>query len=264
MIRALAVAVVLLAQSGDAARAPAAPPAPAAPAAPPAPWVEARLAALRPERPVAYIELAEDLMDRAGGSAAPEADRALARHLAALAGAIDIRGTGRSAALFLLEHAPLGADRSRLRAVASLLDPSSDRVVEAEERAGAAMALLQAFSHYRRGEGGRAKEWIERAGAAALLDRQPAVLPGGSARFRAECDAMRQSGPPIVVPSQVEALHALVAAAAGGEPRSWSEAIVLEGAGPLPELNVSDPGAVFGVDPRASVWRSGAWAAPEG
>ena len=203
-------------------------------------------------------------MDRAGGSSTPEADRALARHLAALAGAVDIRATGRSAALFLLEHAPLGADRSRLRAVASLLDPSSDRVVEAEERAGAAMALLQAFSHYRRGEGGRAKEWLERAGAAALLDRQPAVLPGGSARFRAECDAMRQSGPPVVTPSQVEALHALVAAAASGEPRSWSEAIVLEGASPLPELNVSDPGAVFGVDPRASVWRGGAWAAPEG
>ncbi|MFM9145926.1 MAG: hypothetical protein ACKORL_11395 [Phycisphaerales bacterium] len=126
------------------------------------------------------------------------------------------------------------------------------------------MALLQAFSHYRRGEGGRAKEWLERAGAAALLDRHPTVLPGGSARFRAECDAMRQSGPPIVAPAQVEALHALVAAAASGEPRSWSEAIVLEGPAPLPELNVSDPGAVFGVDPRASVWRSGAWAAPSG
>ncbi|MFM9168923.1 MAG: hypothetical protein ACKOTD_02040 [Phycisphaerales bacterium] len=131
MIRAIAVAIAVLAQSGDAVRAPA--------AAPPAPWVEARLAALRPERPVAYLELAEDLMDRAGGSASPEADRALARHLAALAGAIDIRGTGRSAALFLLEHAPLGADQSRLRAIASLLDPSTDRAVEAEERSDAAM-----------------------------------------------------------------------------------------------------------------------------
>ncbi|MFM9097716.1 MAG: hypothetical protein ACKOQW_05410 [Phycisphaerales bacterium] len=255
MIRALAISIAVLAQSGDAVRTPV---------APPAPWVEARLAALRPERPVAYLELAEDLMDRAGGSTSPEADRALARHLAALAGAIDIRGTGRSAALFLLEHAPLGADQSRLRAIASLLDPSTDRAVEAEERSDAAMALLQAFSHYRRGEGGRAKEWLERAGAAALLDRHPTVLPGGSARFRAECDAMRQSGPPIVAPAQVEALHALVAAAASGEPRSWSEAIVLEGPAPLPELNVSDPGAVFGVDPRASVWRSGAWAAPSG
>jgi len=258
VIRALAVAIAVLAQSGVGVRAPAAAPTP------PAPWVEARLSALRPERPVAYLELAEDLMDRAGGSASPEADRVLARHLAALAGAIDIRGTGRSAALFLLEHAPLGADQSRLRAIASLLDPSADRAVEAEERSDAAMALLQAFSHYRRGEGGRAKEWLERAGAAALLDRHATVLPGGSARFRAECDAMRQSGPPIVAPAQVEALHALVAAAAGGAPRSWSEAIVLDGAAPLPELNVSDPGAVFGVDPRASVWRSGAWAAPEG
>jgi hypothetical protein len=257
VIRALAVAIALLAQSDDGARAPAAAPAP------PAPWVEVRLAALRPERPVAYLELAEDLMDRAGGSASPEDDRALARHLAALAGAIDIRGTGRSAALFLLEHAPLGADRSRLRAIASLLDPAADRAVEAEERSDAAMALLQAFSHYRRGEGGRAKEWLERAGAASLLDRHPTVLPGGSARFRAECDAMRQSGPPIVTPAQVEALHALVAAAASGEPRSWSEEIVLEGSAPLPELNVSDPGAVFGVDPRASAWRSGAWAAPD-
>jgi hypothetical protein len=136
--------------------------------------------------------------------------------------------------------------------------------VEVEERAAAAAALLQAFSHYRRGEGGRAREWIDRSGAASLLDRHPAVLPGGSARFRVECEAMRQSGPPLVAPAQVEALHALVAAATSGEPRTWSEAIVLEGESPLPELNVSDPGAVFGVDPRASVWRGGAWTAPEG
>ena len=255
MIRAIATALLALAQAAGPAGVP-----PVAPA----PWLDARLSALRPERPAAYIDLAEDLMDRAAGSATPDADRALARRLAALAGAIDIRGTGRSAALFLLEHAPLDADRSRLRAIASLLDPSADRAVEAEERAAAASALLQAFSHYRRGEGGRAREWLDRAGAAALLDRHPAVLPGGSARFRAECDAMRQSGPPLVAPAQVEALHALVAAATSGEPRSWSEAIVLEGESPLPELNVSDPGAVFGVDPRASVWRGGAWTSPEG
>jgi hypothetical protein len=255
VIRGIAIALLALVQAGGPPRAPA--PAPV-------PWLDARLSALRPDRPSAYIDLAEDLMDRAGGSATPEADRALARHLASLAGAIDIRGTGRSAALFLLEHAPLDADRSRLRAIASLLDSSSDRAVEAEERAAAAAALLQAFSHYRRGEGGRAREWIERSGAAALLDRHPAVLPGGSARFRVECEAMRQSGPPLVAPAQVEALHALVAAATSGEPRTWSEAIVLEGESPLPELNVSDPGAVFGVDPRASVWRGGAWTAPEG
>ena len=182
--------------------------------APPPDWVRTRLERLDGLRPGDYVVLAEDLMDRAPSEPDPEATRALARHVAALAGALDVDGFGRSAALFLAEHAPGDADRARMLAIAGALDPAPDRAATRAETAGAANALLRAFGHYRRGEASRAREWIGRNGAAALLDANPAVLKGGSARFRADCDAMRTAGPPPMSPEQLDALHALVAAAA--------------------------------------------------
>jgi hypothetical protein len=84
-----------------------------------------RLAALRPERPAEYLALAEDLVDRASNGVAADADRAMARTLASLAGAIDVQGMGRSAALFLVENSSNDAQRSRMLAVAALLDRCS-------------------------------------------------------------------------------------------------------------------------------------------
>jgi hypothetical protein len=231
--------------------------------APPPDWVRTRLERLDGLRPGDYVVLAEDLMDRAPSEPDPEATRALARHVAALAGALDVDGFGRSAALFLAEHAPGDADRARMLAIAGALDPAPDRAATRAETAGAANALLRAFGHYRRGESSRAREWIGRNGAAALLDANPAVLKGGSARFRADCDAMRTAGPPPMSPEQLDALHALVAAAAAGAPRTWSEAVMLHGAAPLAELDVSDPRTLFGVDPSRCTWRDGEWRARE-
>lgn len=233
----------------------------APPDAPPA-WLRDRLARLDRARPAEFIALAEDVMDRAPGMEDPEGARAIARQLAAIAGALDVEGLGRSAALFLAEHAPSDAPRARMLAIAGALDPAPDRIAARAEAADAAGALLRAFGHYRRGEAARAKEWIGRDGAAELLDANPAVLRGGAARFRADCDAMRASGPPPMSVEQVDALHALVAAAAAGAPRSWSEAVMLHGPGPLAELDVSDPQSLFGVDPARSEWRDGEWRVP--
>lgn len=221
--------------------------------------LERRLSALRPERSAEYLALAEDVMDRASTAPAPDVDRALARRLASLAGAIDVREMGRSAALFLVEHAALDADRSRMLALAALLDPSSDVRVEAAERSEAVMSLVRAFALYRRGEGNRAKDALASGGAAALLDRHPEILKGGSARFRADCDAMRTSGPPAMAQSQVEGLHSLASASIAGAPRSWSEAIARVGPGPLPEVDLKDPRALFGVDPNRCLWDGKGW-----
>lgn len=221
--------------------------------------LERRLTALQPERTADYLALAEDVMDRASAAPTPDVDRALARRLASLAGALDVREMGRSAALFLVEHAPVDADRSRMLALAMLLDPSSDARVEAAERSEAVMSLVRAFALYRRGEGTRAKDALASGGAAALLDRHPEILKGGSARFRADCDAMRTSGAPAMAQSQVEGLHSLAAGSIAGAPRSWSEALARIGPAPLPEVDLNDPRALFGVDPTECIWRNGAW-----
>ena len=230
--------------------------------------VARRLAALRPERPAEYLALAEDLVDRASNGGAADADRALARTLASLAGAIDVQGMGRSAALFLVENSSNEAQRSRMLAVAALLDPAADVRVEVAERTESVLALVRAFSYYRRGDGTRAKEALGRNDAAALLDRHPDILKGGSARFRADCDAMRSSGVPAMSELQVEALHALASGSIAGAPRSWSESLARIGPAPLPEVDLDDPRSLFGVDPELSVWDGKAWtprpAAPAG
>jgi hypothetical protein len=221
--------------------------------------LDRRLAALRPERSAEYLALAEDVMDRASTAPAPDADRALARQLASLAGALDVREMGRSAALFLVDHAAADADRARMLALAMLLDPSSDARVEAAERSEAVMSLVRAFALYRRGEGTRAKEALASSGAAALLERHPEILKGGSARFRADCEAMRTSGAPAMAQSQVDGLHSLAAGSIAGAPRSWSEALARVGAGPLPEVDLNDPRGLFGVDPNRCVWDGKGW-----
>jgi hypothetical protein len=221
--------------------------------------LDRRLAALRPERSAEYLALAEDVMDRASTAPAPDADRALARQLASLAGALDVREMGRSAALFLVDHAAADADRARMLALAMLLDPSSDARVEAAERSEAVMSLVRAFALYRRGEGTRAKEALASSGAAALLERHPEILKGGSARFRADCEAMRTSGAPAMAQSQVDGLHSLAAGSIAGAPRSWSEALARVGAGPLPEVDLNDPRGLFGVDPNRCIWDGKGW-----
>ena len=225
--------------------------------------LDRRLAALQPERSAEYLALAEDVIDRASTAPAPDVDRALARQLASLAGALDVREMGRSAALFLVDHAAADADRSRMLALAMLLDPTSDARVEAAERSEAVMSLVRAFALYRRGEGTRAKEALASSGAAALLDRHPEILKGGSARFRADCEAMRTSGAPAMAQSQVDGLHSLAAGSIAGAPRSWSEALARVGAGPLPEVDLNDPRGLFGVDPNRCIWDGKGWTEPK-
>lgn len=221
-----------------------------------------RLAALAPAEPAAYLELAEDVMDRAPLGGSPDADRALGRHLAALAGAIDVQHWGRSAALFLADHSSGDAERARMLALAALLDPAADVRVEAAERTESVLSLVRAFSLYARGDGPRAKDALARLGAAALLDRHPEILKGGAARFRADCDAMRTGGAPTVSLAQLDALRQLAAAAIAGAPRSWAESVARYGAVPLAEVDLADPRALFGVDPAECAWVNGRWARP--
>ena len=219
--------------------------------------VRERLEALSPDRPESYIALAEDLVDRASSGEA-QADRALARRLAALAGAIDPPGTGRSAALFLADNADSDAARTRFVALARALGAGQARE-DGAARSAATLALARAFEAYGRGDAARALEALAVPGAAELLDANPAVLGGGAARFRADCAAMSGRVTPPLDPAQADALRLLVAATLAGGPRGWGEAIALGGDAPLPEVDVRDPGSMFGVDPSECLWRDGRW-----
>ena len=232
------------------------------------PWrdeLARRLRSLRPDRPAEYLSLAEDVMDRA--APAPGADRdascALAIRLASTAGAVDVAGTGRSAALFLAELAVGEAEVARFRAIAAALDRSPDRTAAAEDRRDAVLALVAAFGHYRRGEAQKARDAIARPGASALLDGHPELLAGGSVRFVADCDAMRGGGVPPMSARQVEGLNLLLGSILSGGPRSWGESIGDGGLAPLPEVDLSDPKGLFGVDPAECAWRDGRWTRAE-
>lgn len=220
--------------------------------------IDARLAALDPARPLDYLALAEDVDDRAPAGEAGAERRALALHLARLAGALDPARAGRSAALFLASVAGSDVERRRLEALAEVLGGRS-AAVQGQGDPGAGVALLQAFAAYRRGDGNDARRAIGRDGAAELLDAHPAILQGGAARFRADCDAMRSGIPPVFSRAQSEALHALAGSVIGGRPRSWSEALVHTGPAPLPEIDLRDGRTLFGVDPAACLWRGGRW-----
>lgn len=221
--------------------------------------VTARLGRLSPERPEAYIELAEDLMDRAASSAGAAEDRELAQRLAALAGAIDPGRLGASAALFLADHAGTDAARARFRAVARALGSPPGAGDVGPDRSVAVRSLVRAFEAYGRGDGARALEALAVPGAAELLDAHPAVLGGGSARFRADCAAMGGPTPPPFGPGQREALRVLAAAILTGGPRGWGESMELGGELPLPEVDVGDAASMFGVDPAECAWRDGRW-----
>jgi len=262
LVAACAVAVALA-----ASLAMTAPPAGGAPARP-APAaasgsIEARLAALDPARPLDYLALAEDITDLAAAGEPGAADRALAQRLARLAGALDVARAGRSAALFLAYVAGSEDERRRFLSLAEVLG-GRGAAAQPVGDPGAGAALLQAFAAYRRGDAAEARRAIDRPGAAGLLDAHPAILQGGAARFRADCDAMRSGIPPVFSRAQSEALHALAGAVLGGRPRSWSEALVHTGPAPLPEIDLRDGKSLFGVDPAACLWRGGAWTTVSG
>ncbi len=248
---ALLACVVALALGASA-------PPPAAPAPAARGTIDARLAALDPARPFDYLALAEDVSDRAAEGPAGASDRALAQQLARLAGALDVGRAGRSAALFLAYVAESADGRRRFESLAEVLGGHS-AAAQGRGDAGAGVALLQAFAAYRRGDGNDALRAIDRDGADALLDAHPAILQGGTARFKADCAAMRSGIPPVFSRAQSEALHALAGSVIGGRPRSWSEALVHTGPAPLPEIDLRDGRSLFDVDPAACLWRGGRW-----
>lgn len=243
---AIAGAVVAMAPTADAVARQA--------SAPPSRWEE-RLARLDPLRPLDYLELAEEVAD----AAQDDDERALARELFGLAGALDTERLGRSAMLALAALATDATARARATAAAELVGGKG--VVRESLRFEPAQieALSRSFSHYRRGDGRRALVVLRQNGAEALLEAVGPRLPGGAQGYRDDCAAMRSSGVQVLDPEMLRRQLEIELALRRGELRSLSLDVALRGDGPLVEIDLADPKALWGVDPARPWWRDGRW-----
>jgi hypothetical protein len=225
------------------------------------PELEQRLAALRPQRALAYFELAEEIAD----APQDQAQRDLARRLFALAGALDPKRLGRSACLALYDLEPDPIARRRLMVLAALLDEraaGSGREPQRPEWAdrAAALAVSEAIGHYRRGEGSKAIARIGAPGAMDVLEACGAIVfRGGSARFVEDCKAFRAARRPSVSDQDLVTMLRFEAALLSGENRSWSGDLLLGGGRPLLEVDPDRLAESLGADASQPCWRAGRW-----
>jgi hypothetical protein len=251
MIAALAraAAIVLLVTAPSAT-----PPEPGA-------WT-ARLESLRPEEPMAYFELAEEIADVATSAD----DQALARRLFGLAGALAPKPLGRSSALALADLAEDEAARRRLLALALLLGGADMRPpAPAAAPLGiaappeAAMALVEAFSAYRRGRGAQAQSALRKPGAMELLEACDRFLPGGTRRFLEDCKLYRGQLRPSLSSEDIDRMLRLEVALLAGAERPWSSELLLTRGSVLVEVDPSDLEIEFGVDGSRPYYRGSRW-----
>lgn len=259
--RLIFVAAVSIQLSTSAVSQPAKPAPPQS--APGDPW-KARLEALRPDRPDAYFELAEELAD----VATTEEQKAMARRLFALAGVLDSRRLGRSACLALADLETNPQQKKRLLALAALLDPSgasaasvpgiTPRPAEAIDNA-AALAVCEAISRYRRGQGTQALASLKKPGAMGLLEAHASIIPGGLPRFLEDCKQMRGVKPNLTE-DDITRLLRLESLLLTGADRTWTTELSVQGKGPpLLEIDPDHLSVTFNIDASRPVYRNGRW-----
>lgn len=220
----------------------------------------ARVETLDPDDPMAYFELAEEIAD-----ASPQ-QRALAQHLFALAGVLDPPRLGRSACLALADLEEDAHAKRRLLALAALLDeragglmagPAGD--VNSFDRASV-LAVADALSYYRAGNGAKATAALHGSGARLILDTYETVFRG-SERFLEDCRLYRGSRRPVIDEQDRIRLLRFEAALLEGEDRSWSGELLLTGGRPLIEVDPDRLEASFGVNGAKPCFRDGHWQA---
>lgn len=219
-------------------------------------WV-VQLEALDPAKPLAYFELAEEIVD-----AAPDdrAALALARHLFGTAGQLDRVRLGASTALALAAVAPRVEDAMRLRAVALMLDPMrgagreavGDGVVDGES----AVDISKAFGGFRTGRGQALRRVLGDPELRARLEPFD-VLLGGLAWLE-EMSGRVRSRPDLDRDELVRMLRVEVRFLEGERPK-WSSEVLIDGGGRLLEVARDEVGEVLGGDPQRPFYVNGSW-----
>ena len=222
-------------------------------------WQE-RLGTMDPGDPMAYFDLAEEMADAARDDAAREQ----ARHLFALAGALDPGGLGRSTCLALADLEDDEHAKRKLLALASLLDERAGGLGR-EQFAGqvkyepeAALAVADAFANYRQGRGGRALAALRTPGAMELLETYGGVFRGGATRFVEDCRLYRNRRPQITEFDLIRMLR-FEAALLAGDNRSWSGEQLLNRGRPLIEVDPDRLEDSLAVDVTRPCYRNGQW-----
>ena len=252
----------------------------------------AAAAALSPEHPEAYLELAEQILDRPD---APERIE-LARQM--LVRAVEYgrlrkgaERTAASAALALASISPQASQRQWLRAVAATLDANysamrpSDRIdAAAGSRAGEAITRLRA------GEGIRPRELLADPAVRAVLKQNEAALSADGTTSVSDLDAAAKKQPcascggRLLVMPQGPRSATLCSACKGqaflavstrdfgsqvrmqlrllGVPQDrWGDATEAEML-PARDPDAAEIAKVFGVDTTFVAWRDGKWQLP--
>jgi hypothetical protein len=229
----------------------------------PADQWEARLETLRPQEPQRYLELAEEVED----ASKSEDDKRLARHLYALAGALEPERLGRSACLALAAMEENELAKKRYLALAALLpgfgaaaiSTGSDSPGSAEWTPAAALAIAEALSHYRRGDGTRALASLKEPGADQLLQQFSNMLPGGYQRFIEDCKAYKGQQAPTLSSADVIRMLRFESSILAGRDRAWSSELLLSAGQPLIEVDPQRLEESLNVDVTRPVHRAGRW-----
>lgn len=224
----------------------------------------ARLEALRPESPLGYFELAEEVADQALG----DGQIVLANRLFALSAVLDTSRFGRSACLAMADLEPRPHVRRRLLAMASLLASASNRAVLLRPTsrdsldADAALHVVEAFSYYRRGLGRRAQKSLQKPGAMDLLETLDPLLQNGTQRFLEDCKLYEGKGRPSLSESILARMLRLEQALLSGDDRSWSAELLLKSGAPLIEIDIQRIDSMLDVNADRCVYRDGRWIRP--
>jgi len=229
-------------------------------AAEPGPWTD-RVETLDPADPMAYFELAEEIADASAGG--PRRD--LARHLFALSGVLDPQRLGRSACLALADLEADQHSRRRLLALAALLDERAGGGIggpAGETRyydRASVLAVTNALSFYRTGNGAKAVTALRTPSAKKILDAHDTIFRGGAERFIEECRLYRGSRRPVLAEADRILQLKFEAALLAGDDRSWSGELLLNGGRPLIEVDPDRLESSFGVDAGQACYRGGRW-----
>lgn len=259
-----------------------------------------RLTALRPDDPNAYLELAEELLDRPPSPTA----RALVVHLLVVAFELDrldggSHHTAGSAAIALASLPSSRSSREWLLATAQRLDQRHAAPLwlappdsETEQSNGYQIALVMGF--VRAGQGTMAKQVYSKPDVAASLDafdrtmktmgasggadglrREAERWPcrecdnkgvvrrtiGGSSELR-RCPNCGGMPGPRLTPAEYVAQLRIESHLLSGRQRSWAAQVATDDGAPLIDPDPAALPALFRVDATRTLYRNGEWVAP--
>lgn len=262
---------------------------------------QARLAALRPDNPLAYFELAEEIAD----TAEDEPRAILARTLYVLAFELDRQKAGGGAsslapacALGIARIERLERDKRWLTAIAGAVDK---RYALPDWNVGASPSISDETAYKaatvlglaRAGEGREARRILDQPGVSDVLKRYERAIGNtgqtgalsrlakymqqwpcsecGNARVVSKpgekgpelrlCPTCRGNPGPKLDEEEYISQLRFEAALLNGIQRSWAAQVVVDQAAPLRDPDLNEVAPTFGVDPGKPYWDSGKWVA---